>query len=912
MNLVNNFLADSLQAESTRLTWDRPRDAGYSVLSNVNVNTIVGGNQIQLSTPVNVEVGYFILQGPYRHRVTVKGTGVTTLTLDSNANFTTGAAKLQVTTLIAVQRRKDAFPVELANGGVYTQNIAVEIFRGYLVIGQTGVASVDVNGNNILTDANAFFTSDLVGRIVRDSSSFNFLIVAVLSSTQLQLQSNDTLHSGPYAILEDFPQDQSRQIQPVKFSQIMAGVGTITDINGFLVDPVNNIFAQPHELIGRVLLDSVGTPYFIIDNTATQLFIHNISASPNLLTFPGYTILQPFNGINKLFFYKDNFLSATQANNRSGTGLEPDTWYYYTAFTKNVSPSPAGENYAPFNDPASTQSYALSPGVRNFGTLLYDYFPELYRETDDPTDATGKPAKSGTGNLQDLMSVFGIQFDLLYSLVETFRLQSADKVSSAVLDQFAYQLNIPPTDAVIGRDVLRRIANDLIDVYKNKGNKESICDFIRIITTWDITNGTGDCDGAILDNLPNVDAFRFFSSALGLLNTRFFGTRSIVPSFLPNSYDPNTGIVSIPKSVDLSTVLIDDYLEMGGLLFRIVGGIEATPVPNGTILFNNTAATGFTYSSITGIVQYVSNVDLSLVNPGDIFFDGNGTPFVIVSVNSGSSNLTIEPGQTIDTTPSPGGGGSVQQGEKRVSLNTGLTLVISTAVIIRVSPEVTIVPSFTPSSYTSGTGFVTVPDSVILASVLPGDIFIDAANNQFTIVGNISDVPGSKHFQIATGQVVNLSSGAVIERVASEVVGKFLKQLPGIIIPGFFTFREFVIDLPKIAMFIETVNGFSVSNGQMTVSFTGAINFGQNNGLVGCIYYPNQAVVKEAFTIVSNTSNTITLNGVPQFINLGDTSVILTPLNSARFQRLNDLIVKIAPFNTRPGFSFINPIAVPI
>jgi hypothetical protein len=911
MLLVQNFEANNTLNASVGLTWDRPLDSGYNALTPVTISGIVS-NTISLSSPVNAEVGYIILQAGIRRTVVARGVQVSSLTLDSAAGLADGPAQLQATTNIIIQRKKDAFPVELATGTVYTQNVAVEIFNGFDVIGNTGQASKDAFGNNILTDSNANFSANLVGRILRDSSSFNFLITAVLSSTQLQVQGNDTLHNGPYIVLVDFPQTQSTQTQPVNYLLATSGVGVITDPGGFLTNATTNTFAQPHELIGRIVLDSNSIPYVVIDNTATQLFISDLSMTPNVSVFPGYTILPAFNGINTVFSYTDNFISATEANARAGTGLEQNQWYYYTAFTKTDHIGPAGENYAPYNDANSTQAYALSTGNYQFGNLLYEYFPDLYQETDSTLNADGVPAASGTGNLQDLMSVFGIQFDELYSLVETFRLQYVATVSESVLDQFCYQLNIPPPDYVIGRDTLRRIANNLINVYENKGNKIGIAEFIRIITTWDITGGTGDINNAILDSLPNVNALRFFSSALGVLNTRLYGIRTIVPTFTPTNYNGSTGIVSVALSVDLSNVQIGDYMQLGDQMYQILGGIESTPVPNGNVLFSNSSSLAFTYSPITGVVQYSGTPDLTAINPGDIFFDGNDTPYVIISVNSGAYNVTIATGQSLNTTPAPNLGGSIQQGELQFRINTGLVLTLGPLDIVRINPEVVITPAFTPSSYTSGTGVVTVPDSADLSNVEVGDLFTDAADNQFAIIGGISDVPGSKQFQIATGQTVSLSMGAIIERISQQAVGQFLKQLPGIIIPGFFTFREFVIYLPYIAMFIAQIQSITESNGQATINFGASINFGQTNGLAGCIYYPNEAVVKEAYTIISNTATSITISGIPQFAQNGDTSVILTPLNSARFQRLADLIGLVSPFNTRPGFSFIDPIAVPI
>jgi len=85
--------------------------------------------------------------------------------------------------------------------------------------------------------------------------------------------------------------------------------------------------------------------------------------------------------------------------------------------------------------------------------------------------------------------------------------------------------------------------------------------------------------------------------------------------------------------------------------------------------------------------------------------------------------------------------------------------------------RVAIESTITPTSYTSGTGVVLVPDSVDLSRVRIEDIFIDASSNEFSIIGNIDNTPGQKQFRIATGQVVDTGAGASIIRVDYEEYG---------------------------------------------------------------------------------------------------------------------------------------------
>jgi hypothetical protein len=918
LNLVQNFQALSSSAQQLRLSWDHPIDDNYNALIDIDILSI-GANSITISAPLNVEAGYYIYQGPNIYTVTARGVQVTTISINTTTNLTTGAALLKVTTQTIIQRRKDSFPVELATGRVFTQNVAVEIFNSTEMLGY-GNASV-INGVNFLTDPNANFTINQLGCILRDSASYNFTITAVISPTQLQLQSNQTLHNGVYVILSDFSQSNPVTINPTNYTMVTSAAGVITDPNGFLIDPVNNIYATDHQLMNRIVVDSFSNSYVILDNTANQIFINNTTAVPNVSIYPGYTILQPFNGINEGLFYTDNFLDTTEAIARSGTGLEPNQWYYYTAFTKNVFIGPAGENFATFDNVNSTQSFALSTGNSDFGNIMYNqYWPEVFRLTDSTIDASGNPAASRTGNLQDLMSIFGIQFDELYSLVNTFQLQNAYVIAQPVLTQFSYQLNLPPPDSAIGIDTLRRIANELIDIYRNKGDKISIGKFVRVITTWDITGGTGNFDAAIIDSVPNVTALRLYSSALGILNTRLYGTLTVVDTFTPTSYNPANGVVNIPTSVDLSQVMVNDYLDINTVLYAILGGIQATPVSDGTVLFNNPVPTTYTYNSVTGVIQYSSSVDLSAVNPNDIFIDGAGSNFVIVSVNPGSYNLTIATGQTVNTFASVGGGGSVQEGTLQVQINMGLPLVLGpsatppnpTATVLRNTPEVNIVPSFTPSGYNAITGFLSVPNSVSLVNVMMGDIFIDSLGNNFKILGGINNSNGSKGFLIGADESPSLATGAVVDRISQIGSGRFLKQLPGVIIPGFFSFREFIIELPDIAMFLPTINTITTVNNVTTLTFIGTPNFGRINGLVGCYLYPNESYPQQVFEIISNTATTITIDGTPQSAVMNDTAIVLTPLNSARFQRIQNYITYVSPYNTLPSFEFISPLDVPI
>lgn len=67
-------------------------------------------------------------------------------------------------------------------------------------------------------------------------------------------------------------------------------------------------------------------------------------------------------------------------------------------------------------------------------------------------------------------------------------------------------------------------------------------------------------------------------------------------------------------------------------------------------------------------------------------------------------------------------------------------------------------------SYNSGTGQVTVSDLVNLAYVSREDIFRDSIGNEFSILGSVSNLAGSKGFNIGTGQTVSSVSGSYVYR----------------------------------------------------------------------------------------------------------------------------------------------------
>lgn len=76
--------------------------------------------------------------------------------------------------------------------------------------------------------------------------------------------------------------------------------------------------------------------------------------------------------------------------------------------------------------------------------------------------------------------------------------------------------------------------------------------------------------------------------------------------------------------------------------------------------FDNTGLVGFTYSSISGIVEFASAVNLSNVLPGHYFMDSAGDLFKILAVSDADDEITLDVGLTVDTSvPSVDDDGSI-------------------------------------------------------------------------------------------------------------------------------------------------------------------------------------------------------------------------------------------------------------
>ena len=549
---------------------------------------------------------------------------------------------------IIVTRSESHFPMELYNATFPTKATdvrPVEVFRGQSIAG-TNNATISVVGV-VLTDTAASFPTvpKLIGRFIRDYDS---KLIKILDNTATTLTLETEPADGKYIVLPDF--DTEERVQENFEFDLRTEVGS-----GFIKDLVysenNSLLVKEFvedEVANLIFQDSAGTKFLIKSNSSDTLFFYE-AATPSVGT--GMAILNKFTDSNTAP-YLDSFITDLEADARTGTGLRNNKFYYYTVFAKPENTNVAQAESAAFDSGTPTQGFAISADKKDFDKRLYRLWPSVHRQLDQ------------TADLEDLMKVFGFYFDFLHAVVDTYKLQDTDNVVVSALLPLSEQTGLPSVGFSIGIDTLRRIGKDILPAWKLKGSKEGIAKFIRIITTWDITNGTGDFSTAIQDVLPNVEALRFFDPNLGTTNTRL---------------------------------------------------TESQPL---------------------------------------------------------------------------------------------------------------------------------------------------------------------------------LVSG-----------GRFIKGLPGIIIPGFFTFREFVIIIPDVALFVGATESFTIQANTTTITDSTA-TFGAVDGLVGNFLIPNQSEINDIFEIVGNTATSITVRGIATNKNEGGKYVVLSPLNTNRFVILNKLLPFYIPFGTAAGFDF--------
>lgn len=278
-----------------------------------------------------------------------------------------------------------------------------------------------------------------------------------------------------------------------------------------------------------------------------------------------------------------------------------------------------------FSNPLSTQSFAIHAADRNFGELLYNYFPTFFRTLDQ------------TNDLQDLMEVFGHEFNVLYALISKYELQNASVLTPGVLETASQNAGFELVSENLGIDTRRRVMRDIISCYKLKGNRDGIAKFIKVLTTWDITNGTGDSRGAITDDIPEVVGLRFYSASLGVLNTNLVDTGN-VQSPPAGRFVKGVPGLALPGFFQVREVII----ELPNVALEIGDSNNITYFQGNSILSDTNASFGLDGSlkgcfiipnegSPNDFFEILDNSSTSVTVAGTIPFTSLGAKYVIVS-----------------------------------------------------------------------------------------------------------------------------------------------------------------------------------------------------------------------------------------------------------------------------------------
>ena len=119
-----------------------------------------------------------------------------------------------------------------------------------------------------------------------------------------------------------------------------------------------------------------------------------------------------------------------------------------------------------------------------------------------------------------------------------------------------------------------------------------------------------------------------------------------------------TQLVAVSNSVNVTTVgetvfekvlfpfTASPTLNSGVQYHLVISGDVAYSAAqrDGIVVFNNTSSVAYTYTSLSGVVEYASPVDLSAVSPGNFFQDNDGTLFKILSVDDSNDQVVLDAG----------------------------------------------------------------------------------------------------------------------------------------------------------------------------------------------------------------------------------------------------------------------------
>lgn len=221
-------------------------------------------------------------------------------------------------------------------------------------------------------------------------------------------------------------------------------------------------------------------------------------------------------------------------------------------------------------------------------------------------------------------------------------------------------------------------------------------------------------------------------------------------------------IVELVTSYNNSNVTVFPNVSESEWLVGAAGNVSENP---GDIVFSNSGLVSYTYTSLTGVVQYSTFVNLSSVAPGDYFQDGAAAQFIILAVDNSNNNLTLNSGLTVNTTVNDSTDGSVVNGSTsyksfkvfkktnavatNLSINSitdnNLDLSVKTGTGVAIAPRTLLDNSsiFIPSEYATGEFFL-----------------VDGASNIWSILSNDSNTINTSITAVNDASVTSITAGS--------------------------------------------------------------------------------------------------------------------------------------------------------
>ena len=273
----------------------------------------------------------------------------------------------------------------------------------------------------------------------------------------------------------------------------------------------------------------------------------------------------------------------------------------------------------------STQNFTVSTQDRGFGNYIYKLFPTFFRLVDT------------TGDLEDLTQVFGKEINEIFSVINTYELQNPDLVFPEALERAASSKGIQLPSENLGIDTRRRVFRNLVNAFKKKGTREGIFEFIRILTTWDITGGTLNVTEAIVDDSPEVVGLRFFSPSLGDSNTRFVDTLQLQSPPAGRFFKGTPGI-TLPEFFQFQEIVINlpnVALELGVSTDLAFAG-TTTVISDDSADFGTTNALKGSFlipdeSNPSDFFEIIANTQTTITVRGRTPRDALGSEYVVLS-----------------------------------------------------------------------------------------------------------------------------------------------------------------------------------------------------------------------------------------------------------------------------------------